>query len=57
MLLDSMSSIASVRDAELSANSLPEKDNLEHPTQSHRALFGDVYEWASELRTVNIHKG
>ncbi|MBV9728260.1 MAG: Fic family protein [Pseudonocardiales bacterium] len=24
--------------------------------QFHRALFGDISEWAGELRTVNIHK-
>jgi cell filamentation protein len=37
-------------------NSLPGEYNLEHLMQFHRALFGDIYEWAGELRTVNIHK-
>lgn len=48
--------IVSVRDVELSVNSLPGEYNLEHLMQFHRALFGDIYEWAGELRTVNIHK-
>jgi cell filamentation protein, protein adenylyltransferase len=48
--------IVSVRDVELSVNSLPGEYNLENLMQFHRALFGDIYEWAGELRTVNIHK-
>jgi len=48
--------IVSARDVELGVNSLPGEYNLEHLMQFHRALFGDVYEWAGELRTVNIHK-
>lgn len=48
--------IVSIRDVELSVNSLPGEYNLEHLMQFHKALFGDIYEWAGELRTVNIHK-
>lgn len=48
--------IVSVRDVELSVNSLPGEYNLEHLMQFHKALFGDIYEWAGEIRTVNIHK-
>jgi cell filamentation protein len=48
--------IVSARDVELSVNSLPGEYNLEHLMQFHRAFFGDIYEWAGELRTVNIHK-
>ena len=29
----------------------------EHMCAIHRHLFQDVYEWAGEYRTVNIHKG
>lgn len=48
--------IVSARDVELSVNSLPGEYNLEHLMQFHRVLFGDIYEWAGELRTVNIYK-
>src|SRR5215204_1812877 len=48
--------IVSARDVELARNTFPGEYNLEHYKSFHRALFRDVYEWAGETRTVNIHK-
>lgn len=31
--------------------------DLPHLQNIHRALFGDVYDWAGQLRTVNISRG
>ena len=31
--------------------------NLKHLQAFHKYLFGDVYEWAGELRTIDISKG
>ena len=31
--------------------------DLAHLQETHRILFQDIYDWAGELRTVNIHKG
>ena len=31
--------------------------DLSHPKAIHRHLFQDVYDWAGELRTVEIAKG
>lgn len=31
--------------------------DLKHRQAIHKHLFGDVYEWAGELRTIDISKG
>jgi cell filamentation protein len=31
--------------------------DLKHLMDIHKAIFGDIYEWAGKLRTVNIAKG
>lgn len=49
--------IVSIRDVELARETLPGEYNLQHLQAFHRALFGDVYDWAGETRTVNIAKG
>jgi cell filamentation protein len=31
--------------------------DLRHPCAIHRRIFGDIYDWAGQLRTVAIAKG
>lgn len=45
------------RIAELDKNPLHGKFDLAHLRAIHHALFQDIYDWAGELRTVNISKG
>ena len=45
------------RSRELSETSIQGHFDLAHLQAIHRHLFGDVYEWAGELRTVDISKG
>lgn len=46
-----------IRLAELETHDLPGHYDLAHLQAFHRHLFGDVYDWAGELRTVSIGKG
>lgn len=48
---------AAVRSYELAVNPVPGDFDLAHLQQIHRRLFGDVYDWAGQLRTVDISKG
>lgn len=48
--------IAYARDAELRANPIKGKYDLDHLKRIHSHLFGDVYEWAGKPRTVFISK-
>jgi len=43
--------------AELAERPLPGRYDLPHLQAFHRRIFGDVYGWAGELRTVAIAKG
>jgi cell filamentation protein len=45
------------RSRELSQTPLKGRFDLAHLQAIHRHLFGDVYEWAGELRTIDISKG
>lgn len=47
----------SVRLAQLVRHGLPGAYDLAHLQAFHRHIFGDVYDWAGELRTVPIGKG
>src|SRR5436305_10700282 len=49
--------LVAVRSYELSLNPVSGRFDLAHLQAIHRYLFGDVYEWAGELRTVDISKG
>jgi cell filamentation protein len=42
---------------ELQLNPLTGRYDLAHLQAFHRHVFGDVYDWAGELRTVSIGKG
>ena len=46
-----------IRLLELSEFPIPGKFDLPHLQAIHRHLFQDVYDWAGQLRTVDISKG
>lgn len=46
--------IVSARDVLVARSTIPGEYNLEHLKSFHRELFGDVYDWAGETRTVDI---
>lgn len=46
-----------IRSFELSQKPLKGRFDLEHLQAIHRYLFQDVYEWAGELRTIDMSKG
>lgn len=48
---------SAVRLAQLQRRDLPGGYDLEHLCGFHHAIFGDLYPWAGELRTVWIAKG
>ncbi|MDH0739907.1 MULTISPECIES: Fic/DOC family protein [Achromobacter] len=48
---------AAVRSYELAVSPVRGEFNLAHLQQIHQRLFGDVYEWAGKIRTVDISKG
>jgi cell filamentation protein len=48
--------LVALRSAALDRNPLPGRYDSAHLRRFHRELFGDVYDWAGELRTVDIHK-
>lgn len=49
--------LVATRSLELSEAPLKGNFNLAHLQAIHRHLFGDVYEWAGELRNIDISKG
>ena len=49
--------LVATRSYELSQTPLPGHFDLAHLQAIHGYLFGDVYEWAGQLRTVDIGKG
>jgi cell filamentation protein len=49
--------VVAIRDTELRVTPLPGVYDLAHLRRFHHALFSDIYDWAGELRTVNIDKG
>jgi len=56
-LEEAEATFASVRSYELAENPLPGNFDLAHLQAMHRYLFQDVYEWAGQLRTIDIIKG
>lgn len=49
--------LASLRNAETYATPISGNFDLQHLQSIHHFLFSDIYEWAGELRTVDITKG
>lgn len=45
------------RITEIETVGLPGNFDLGHLQATHRRIFGDLYDWAGELRTVDISKG
>lgn len=43
--------------AELAESPEPGAFDLAHLSRIHRRIFGEIYEWAGEVRTVGIDKG
>lgn len=43
--------------AELTLDDIPRSNNLAELQAIHKALFGKIYDWAGEIRTVDIRKG
>lgn len=50
-------SISLLRMMELEEKPIKGRYDLDHLRAIHRALFGDIFDWAGELRTVDISKG
>ena len=49
--------LSASRMVDLERRRLPGRYDLAHLRAYHRFIFGDVYDWAGELRTVSIAKG
>ena len=49
--------VSALRIAQLTESPLPGTYDLAHLQAFHARLFGDLYDWAGELRTVGIDKG
>jgi cell filamentation protein len=56
-LREAEAEIVVVRDADIRVRILPGKYDLDHLQRFHKVLFGDVYDWAGEIRAVPIGKG
>lgn len=48
--------LVSIRDVQAARSILPGNYGLGHLQAFHRHLFGDVYGWAGQTRTVDISK-
>lgn len=49
--------ITALRTAQALTTRIEGNFDFKHLAQIHRFLFGDIYEWAGTIRTVNISKG
>ncbi len=52
--------LVAVRTSQLAEIPLENRDktfDLPHMQRIHKHLFGDIYEWAGDLRTIDISKG
>jgi cell filamentation protein len=49
--------LSAIRIAQLELRFIPGDFDLTHLQATHRYIFGDVYSWAGDLRTVRITKG
>lgn len=57
ILKDVETSITYARAYELMHTPISGKFDLNHMKEIHRKLFGDIYEWAGQIRLVDIAKG
>lgn len=56
-LADAERSISLVRMIELDEHPVDGSYDLDHLKMIHKVLFGDIFDWAGQLRTVDISKG
>jgi cell filamentation protein len=56
-LAEREAALSAIRIAQLERRRIPGGYDLAHLQATHRLIFGDVYPWAGELRTVRIGKG
>ena len=56
-LLDTERMLTSLSLAELKVNPVEAFFDLDHLKRIHKFVFRDIYDWAGEIRTVNISKG
>jgi cell filamentation protein len=57
LLQQAEATFTAVRSGELNSQPLPGQLDLDHLKAIHRYLFQDIYEWAGEIRQVDISKG
>ncbi len=56
-LEEAEASVAFLRALELEQHPIKGNFDLTHLQAIHKKLFGDIYEWAGQIRTVDISKG
>ena len=56
-LAEREAALSAIRIAQLERRFIPGDFDLAHLQATHRYIFGDIYPWAGELRTVRIAKG
>jgi cell filamentation protein len=56
LLQQAVADISAARIDELAARRLPGSYDLDHLRAFHTVLFGDVFAWAGEIRTISIFK-
>lgn len=56
VLQQAAADISAVRLDELAARPLPGSYDLDHLRAFHRIIFGDVFAWAGQIRTIQIFK-
>lgn len=56
-LAEREAALSAIRVAQLERRFIPGDFDLAHLQATHRHIFGDIYPWAGELRTVRITKG
>jgi cell filamentation protein len=56
-LAEREAALSAIRIAQLERRFTPGDFDLAHLQATHRHIFGDIYPWAGELRTVRITKG
>ncbi|MFG1949708.1 Fic/DOC family protein [Micromonospora sp. NPDC048830] len=57
LLFEVEARLVSVRDVQIARSTIPGDYGLAHLQRFHKVLFGDVYAWAGQTRTVDISKG
>lgn len=56
LLQQIVADISAARLDELAVRPLPGSYDLDHLRAFHRAVFGDIFTWAGEIRTIQIFK-